>query len=356
MNEDPSPSSSASEDQRPSRKYVLKTFALPDIDVHLVVPEDIAKYHGSPANPDLKSYASVAARIEEDLQWLCTKATGGESAAVNHLVNFGTLIAAFLEAGLSDRPELVTSVAKRQFNWPVMISSDSASLKNAASLRKRLQLGKEIRIRRDKVKFRLKEQLQRQVIYHCVVVFNALTKFKIDTGQKVEAKFPQMLEKLTAGYGDDEMVQIIDALHKGANANKRQQLSLVGNESKESRRALQALLKLPVATPYKAPPEVEALLVRANKLPELTVATQREWFALILEFLEAFTSGNLEENEVLRPLGEPQGDVEIHDLIERQADFHKMKPSFRDNERVNKAIRREIVRKLKIALNEFCKE
>lgn len=335
-----------------SGKYQSFIYDLPNASVGVIVPKGIAKYYGDPGQPDVRSYEEIESRFSEALNWLYARSIMGEAQALGQLVEVGTAIAHFLKHIQNEKT--TKYVAGSRLEWPTTISSDDSCLGDIKRQRRQLGLGRNILIRRDKAKFRGNDKLQREVVYHCLVILRAQAFVRREL--QIVQSFEKVLGELKSGLGEAITSSGLGKLLGGERAKHQQWVESTGNESKKSKRDLATLLELePVA---KATAQMLVVLQKAQVFPDLTEATAPQWVNLIEEFLIAFTGDQLEQNNVLRPLGQPRADVKIRELLShpRNVNMTVKRENFKDHEKVVNELRYGIHLKLKKAVEHFSKQ
>ena len=331
----------------------METVELPGIDVHLLVKTDLDKYYGDPAKPDQNSYGGVAARIEEDLAWIYSRVALNEATAITYLVELGIMVAALLEHSRLERPELTTSVAKNFVEWPMTVTTEADALKTLTNTRKQLKLGEGIQIRSDKIKYTREEMVQLKVVYHCLVIFDAISK--VNTQMRKSKLFQAVIDATSTVPSVSTISPFTQRMLQGELTKGSKRIKTVGTKSKQSKRALIALLKLPIPPNYVASPEVASVLADARNLPPLAANSKGVWFELIVKFLVTLSGAELEENEKLRTVGDSAGDVVVREHCKTydSEEFNAMKIALRHDADVNGAIRSRIKERLKKALDKF---
>ena len=346
-----------------SREWVTQTFTTPDKDIHILMPKDIAKHHGDPTKPEENSYAAIRQRFTADLEWLVRRAAAGEWDAILILAEFGVDAAAFLGSLTEFFPDKIKRVARTLAEWPLVISPRDNYPQNAKKLRNQIELGEGIPVRDDKVLYKTKPLLQRAVVFHALHVFLSLRDWNKSARRAEQTKKGRSDLSLAGASdeckGDEQAAHVRAVLLAATDAEIRRAEKSIEDARQGvifHQRKLIALLRVPMLPPNI--PARSQLAEDALKLPELSLATKEQWFELMLKSLGILLGNELEENEVLRKIGDSRGDVEIRKLCKDGSpeEFKRRKIELRHNATVNDAIGRRITLRLNEALTAFVKE
>ena len=344
------------------REFVTHSVDMPNVDVQIIAPQDITKYYGDPSKPEVKSYAKIRARMTEDFQWLVDRAiVHGDREAVLVLAEIGIDAAWFVDNVTKLRCELVKSVSRTFDEWPILITPQVNHPQNPAESRKKLELGKTVVVRADKVLFRHKEKLQRQVMYHVLRILEGV-RAVLGATKKLE-QLRAALDMLSVDASSDgkkdtgmhlaPFLAILEGEQKKAESQKADETIEIG----AAKFALGEILGIPLTELQKTNPAVSQLLPRSYQIAELSKTSKDDWLILAVGFIITLTGIELEENAMLRVLGDFAGDFIIraeHCTISGNAEeFNKLKIELRHNERINKVIRQRIKDKLADALDSF---
>jgi hypothetical protein len=248
----------------------------------------------------------------------------------------------------------------------MVISPEPEHPQNANKLRKRIELGKDVAVRDDKVLHKKKPLLQRQVVYHALHAFLSMRDWikailRADQHKRVRRHLSQA--KPSDGKTNESGAAALALFMQTTNgeierAEKKIETEKAGVRYHTAR--LQSILGLPLQSPDDLIPVGMQILHQACLIPEISLASKDQWFAVMLQFLGILIGNELEENDELRKLGDSRGDVEIRTHckthpVERE-EFKRLKIELRHDAGVNGAIRNRIKEKLSDAFDALVAE
>lgn len=331
-----------------------------------VMPKDITKHHGNPADPAQRSYAAIRQQFQTDLIWLLQRAHRGEWDSIQLLAEIGIDAAAALGNLHSLGLDRIKDVARTFQEWPMVISPKPDHPQNAKRLRRELELGKEIPARQDKVLHKNRPLLQREVVFHALWMF---LNFRQSVSSLARAHGLKNLlaevSKVDASREDtSKEVSDLHSVHlsvlNGELRKAEQMAASSPREVKFHRKQLREILAIPDSFPDQPTPAMLKFFTDSTLAPAPSLSTGDVWFDLIINILGVLTGDELEENELLRKLGESRGDVEIRARCERHPpsaeEFNEKKKQLRHDPAVNSEIRARIKEILRTALDTFLSE
>lgn len=331
--------------------WKVVTLDTPKKMVSLFFPEHIDKHYGNPLRPEEKSFDEVQQRFDKDLRWLVQRAVAGDGTAVSVIARIGTDAACFLEHISKVRLAVVKAVARQLVEWPVIITPEPNHPQNQAEVRKRLELGAGLILRADKMKYRKKDKFQNQLVFQILSVFEQAQRLKAlgIKHDQIAGSLRAFDLKTTKTTGSQEDIAVATQALRGELTKARNGYDQAMLSFMSSHQRVRALLGLPALSPDPSSAKIAELCNWVVAAKGISAETKAVWADKVVEYVTAVVGEGLEENEILRPLGEPSGDVVIRSqcrITGNRDEFNAKKRELRHDPGVNGAIRTRIKQKL----------
>lgn len=321
--------------------YVASSFKLPKLDVHVLMPKDIAKHHGDPSAPEVRSFTEVRKRINDDVEWVVKMAIKGEWEAIQILRELGVDCAASLGFLAEHGHKKTKDVAANTEEWPVVISPVADHPQNLTAFRKLLALGCDVDLSPARL-LKQRSKFNCELAFHVLQICNSCRRGHACVQKN--AKFRTVEKAFVDVQGADLQLRLIQGELQKNNDEFHRHMALAMS-SKEH------LIRMLPVKEYPSHPTFESLVNRSMALPIYDSTTEETWFGLACDWLDLFSGGKMERHPILRNWGKSEEEFLIRKKERTTLPVtDEMRLKYADDPAVNNEIRGEILKKLRVAM------